>query len=653
MSNSRSSDFSEYRQMNGDAHRMRSRNLVPPTLIWHQAFWIVSESGLASRKQEGVETKTNPPHESSAADRNESRTRRENFKNCIDKFLSIVSKNESLGDFSDGKEHRYVTPRVDGRSIFFANISKEGKKDLDEDFFNKRITNYDMKDYEGITSGQIDLLNSDHRSISVAFSWRSDGREIDVCVRFEMHTEFFTQTIFLHPNKEIFQSTIDNFSTEKIQNLGEYLYNDIWNKFYEDLFSESYAKIQCDIDIFRHQIADFRGVVVDSHDITKNTSVRVEDGGASSGVGNGARLAWASPIVDSVRPLIKPPGATAERYECIASYMLDGRVLYVSALGPQVPNVSDGKRIPVTYLMVVNQGVESRDGATGVNKWQLGRLVHALHTCGESRIAALKDLVHLRRAGAALAGMDEPLSQARSAVSGDLGAAQDEVTKAHNKFNELNNKFIDTIGKSYGILYRVERSRYYVTRFRENTKFLRMIRVDGYQLYDQFIERRLGTTFDFIDRLGKRYERSVNSLSLLDRQLLAMNSVKAAARQEEISSRIEKIQEAGEIALIGLLLPYYFAGVVDAVVLNEDISHIINWVMIPIMVGIGIFKLIKLNKPETENNSETNHNSYDGWAMYISITIIIFIAIFLLIVGGFEKKKEKEVSMNRAVVSEK
>jgi hypothetical protein len=113
--------------------------------------------------------------------------------------------------------------------------------------------------------------------------------------------------------------------------------------------------------------------------------------------------------------------------------------------------------------------------------------------------------------------MDRYVAVARAAVS-DANAddASAAIKVAHKRFSEITTSFNKSTEADYGLLYRVERSRYYVQRFRSTVAQMRILRVEGYQKYDQFVERRLGGSFDFINRLGRRYERAVSSLSLLD-----------------------------------------------------------------------------------------------------------------------------------------
>lgn len=149
-------------------------------------------------------------------------------------------------------------------------------------------------------------------------------------------------------------------------------------------------QITCNIEqwkrsnIFSDVFADFRGLII-SEDVIE--SIKPVDTNA---------LDWGKEIADkSAGILLKE-----NKYETTANYMLDGRAIYVSALGPQEPHLSLGRRVPVEYILCVQQNQEKEKGLDQiVNKWQLGRLVGRLHRTGTLRLAALADVDQLREAG--------------------------------------------------------------------------------------------------------------------------------------------------------------------------------------------------------------------------------------------------------------
>jgi uncharacterized membrane-anchored protein len=165
------------------------------------------------------------------------------------------------------------------------------------------------------------------------------------------------------------------------------------------------------------------------------------------------------------------------------------------------------------------------------------------------RLASLKYLPSLRKVGAKLADFDQRVKSARDALdphkpsTPESADVTDLMGRAHNAFSNMTSGFNEETKTTSGILYRIERSRYYVEQFRQSLNVLRLLRIEGYQRYDQFVERRLGPVFDYIDRLGRRYERAANSLSALDQYYLSMQANSLLQRETDLLERENEIGE--------------------------------------------------------------------------------------------------------------
>lgn len=112
-----------------------------------------------------------------------------------------------------------------------------------------------------------------------------------------------------------------------------------------------------------------------------------------------------------------------------------------------------------------------------------------------------------------------------------------------------------------GLTFRIESSRYYVSQFRENIKFLGLRDFEGFIRYDHFIERRLGVTFEFIDRLGIRLARAKTDKQAIDQEFGSHQAL-------HFSETLMDIQRDGELILLSVLVPYYLMG---------TLSHILNY----------------------------------------------------------------------------
>lgn len=517
-----SSNTPEYRQGNSDAHRVRPANFRAPALISHYAFWIYSA-------------------------RQDDRTNlRERIKTVIDNVIVQTAQRAKNHD-----ANTCITPSIGGLDILFASFAEAGRFDVDPGA--KRADR--GLDLSRLNLGQRALFESDHRVVSLQFRWQG----CDVTVRFEFMTEYFSVTTIAEiaactiPGVLVDVARINAFDLEnKEADIQARLFDVFWRAFSDQICPQQLLAN----DAFKHVFADFRGIVVANDALLDRA-------------GNSAAIEALLPLLGSAR--------TPQGYECSVSSMLDGQALHMTALGPQLTAYVDESRVPVTYLLAV---------ASGLNRWQRGRLVDLIHTAETSRLAALRDLAALRGAGNSLAGMDHYTARARNAVSEHRHLAEGEpptldvaqcIDQAHGHFNAITKTFNEGAGTDYGLSYRVERSRYYVDRFKENVAGMSLARIEGYNKYDDFVQQRLGATFDYIDRLGRRYERAVGALSLLDGYHLTIQSNEIALSQKEIalSQKDEEAEEAdvnkktleiqvvGDFVLFAALLPYYATALLE------------------------------------------------------------------------------------------
>ncbi|MEJ0025476.1 MAG: DUF3422 family protein [Rhizomicrobium sp.] len=149
--------------------------------------------------------------------------------------------------------------------------------------------------------------------------------------------------------------------------------------------------------------------------------------------------------------------------------MLDGAAIFGTSLR-QKPGAPTS---PLRYFIIYD----------GFKSEQLGRMIRRLHVVAELRMAALVDIDDMRKA------------------SGRIRAAGDQ-----SNLSELSPLYT-SIGEmcTGGLLYRINQSRYYAQVYRERLQDLRLVRIEGWQPYDEFVRRTIYRDFDFIDRLGTRY----------------------------------------------------------------------------------------------------------------------------------------------------
>ena len=200
-----------------------------------------------------------------------------------------------------------------------------------------------------------------------------------------------------------------------------------------------------------------------------------------------------------------------------------------------------------------------------------------------------KPLLCLKRKKTVLDDNGVPGSPANTTnASGTTEVTDEEVMDligvAHKRLNDIAGKFLEDTGS--GLLYRIERSRYYVKQFYENVELLRIHRLEGDQPYHQFIKRRLGSEFDFIDRLGIRYERATRNMVTLDQNYLSMKANK-------IDEDIHKIQKWGEVVLLAVLVPYYITHLV-VLIFGEEFAPVVAaniWMLFIAIAFANFFKI--------------------------------------------------------------
>lgn len=303
------------------------------------------------------------------------------------------------------------------------------------------------------------------------------------------------------------------------------------------------------------------------------------------------------PVIEEIQHTTEDDALSEKRHgrpEFTACVFQDRRSLYVSSLGWLEPRRESVK--PIIYTVIV--GYHSR--------WSLGRLIERIHGMGSLRLAAMRDIEKITRAGDALKVLEDELTHDERTSRGRI---IDGGRYAERLFE---------IGSDikYGLMHRVERSGYYVAEFERHCKHLRLHRIEGFQPYDQFVDRRMYGAYDYIRRVGGRYRELRQEVELILRKNNAAQiqgvvadikkSAKAAQEATETSAqlqkesaqlekrsaelqeasrdllnqiraldaetgrvenRIRRLQENGELLLFLFLVPYYFAYTI------QDVGH--------------------------------------------------------------------------------
>lgn len=222
---------------------------------------------------------------------------------------------------------------------------------------------------------------------------------------------------------------------------------------------------------------------------------------------------------------------------CILCSVMSGRGVYASSMGRTEAELRDikerdikeeeGLAGPERYLLLHH----------GLPRFMVGRVLRQFHVLDELRSASIFDLTELLAAGNGVRKVGAKIdTQSRS---GARELTPQQLREIQRELNQLAAN--EKVG---GLLYRINRSRYYARLFRQSLQDLRLVRVQGWESYDTFMHRNLFPLIDRIDSIGVRFE----ALAARVEQL-------TAARNLE---ELVYIQKIGEI--IGWTAAAYYGG---------------------------------------------------------------------------------------------
>jgi Protein of unknown function (DUF3422) len=254
---------------------------------------------------------------------------------------------------------------------------------------------------------------------------------------------------------------------------------------------------------------------------------------------------------------------------CVLSFVENGRGVYASSMGRSEAELrSKGQEAsaatPERYLLLHH----------GLPRFQVGRSLRRFHVLDELRCASTFNLSELLDTSRRIRTLgDEIDSKLHHGAEGltrrSLKAMQDEL-------NALTSD--RRIG---GLLYRINRSRYYVRNFKLGMEDMRFAPIRGWEPYDAFMHRNLFPTIDHIDAIGQRFEALASRVGRLTEERDVTESI-------NVQNRIADIQEIGEI--IGWTAAAYYAGQILSKALHvlphncafcnvawTDICHAVHW----------------------------------------------------------------------------
>lgn len=531
----------EYSTLHGEAHKRSAFAVGAPALSWHLGVFATNEG--------------NPEKISDVIDHREMAQIAEHF------FISVLDGIDVDHSYVKNKEAAYKSSNSSGQKILFLSIS---------DILLK-IAVTPHSDHFTITI-VVDLSKKAHVNIKTS----SDIPEDKVIKLKDKDNDKFSKLLKNSYNSYA-NHVAGRFSTEEETKRSKYFLQDgVWEIVLDHIFSKTflYSNIRENI-IGNYKLkifADFRGFLINCRNMEELLQENINK--ISHGiVGNDGWFKEKGNQIDglnSIFSLFKIGDKTFNYKEIIGCTLFRNRAVYMSPLGaPPVHSgaISENRR-PLYFAVAVHEN----------NRWQIGRIIHRLNTLGTLRLLALRDFRKLKNASDRIREVGEDLDEAARETDDEKHTTESRIEAEHQRLAKYK-KEIDYIGKDISghISYRVYRSRYRASQFDIQLSDLHVERIEAWQPYDEFVKRRLYPAFDFISRIGERYERLNSNYQ---RQLLSLNSeMQSTSAQHLVHIQDEVLESHAFQHIIESIALGYYGGLVFYYISKPYYIDISNFVI--------------------------------------------------------------------------
>lgn len=339
----------------------------------------------------------------------------------------------------------------------------------------------------------------------------------------------------------------------------DFLYEELWAEFERDFQIGRTAIATQSGEIF----ADFRGLVVATADDAPSPGAAAAKGYepyAKYKNASGDELNETNAVLKAWWPFLRRLTPNADYREFVASTVMNRRAIYVTPLGAPdefdsrdkaaslaeeipalaIPAAAD-TRTPIRY-MFLSKGEP--------NRRQIGRIVERINNLGTLRLFALKDIAVVREASSIIRMRGQHLDEVTNAWSSarqvilrqsetalaKRGRRKRRLERARNEgLTRLTddveghlidiNAHLDSMGRgAAGALpYVIARSQKHTRQFQELVGLLQPETIETWVSYDQFVQRGLMPTFEFVAGVGQRLK------ALRDRLQATMEAVQTSA----------------------------------------------------------------------------------------------------------------------------
>jgi hypothetical protein len=444
------------------------------------------------------------------------------------------------------------------------------------------------------------------------------------------------------------------FCSTKPEAVVEGLIVKFWNIFEDKILNAVVNNVPILEDVFGEMFVDIRGIVtgseyINADDKGRQLIMRESSKRALPRLRNRSDMVhgmppsqWARDSLERLWPFLEF-GTHPREHEFTASRFLDGRTLFISALGSKpedlCPEGMDWS--PIRFHLHTYTDDE----------WQIGRLIDRMLTMGTLRLAATMEIEGLKKAGVEVERLTAKIDETATAIETALKDAgnfiESESTDAQKKQFDEQRSRIDDLMKEVGdfrnnmnshvsgnVYHRLERSNYYFERFNKESTALRARRLEGFQLYQEIVNRRLSGVFGYINLLQARVDEVYAEMSSLNRQYSSYKITQVTSiigtlvsSMNKQESQIENIQDFGEFALIGFLIPYYLgSSIVHAFpYFKHDPNESLIW-QIALIAG-AVFTLYKRWDMDRSNSKFRFKIFSLNFVMVIWLIILILMSV--------------------------
>lgn len=531
----------EYSVLHGEAHKRSAFAVGAPALSWHLGLFATNEN--------------NPKNIFEVIDHREMAQIAKQF------FFSILDGIDVGPDYERIRDAAYESANASGPKVLFLSIN--------DILLKVAVTPH--SDHFTLTI-VVDLSKPAHLNIPT-----SNDIPQDTVMKIEVINNDFSELILRHYANYAKYADGDNTTSETVATEAKYfLQNGIWEKIASQFLKNTMLhdpKKSRTKECYRHKIfADFRGVLINSQKI--RDVLKINRGHEDAGLvgNNGLFIEKHSQTIGlkSVFPLFKLGDRTFNYKEIIGCTLFRNRAVYMSPLG--APPVHSGAIIdncrPLYFAVAVHEN----------NRWQIGRIIHRLNTLGTLRLLALRDFKKLKDASDSIREVGEALDLAARQTDDANHTTEGRIDAEHNRLVQHKKK-IDSIGLNIAghISYRVYRSRYRAQQFDIQLSDLHVERIEAWQPYDEFVKRRLYPAFDFISRIGERYERLNENYQ---RQLLSLNSeMQSTSGQHLVHIQDEVLESHAFQHIIESIALGYYGGLVTFYISKPYYIDLLNFIV--------------------------------------------------------------------------